>query len=159
MPRQKSKPGIKVGEEVMIIVPLRKIKKKVPRWKRAPRAARFLKEFVAKQAKAEKVVLGPEVNEKIWERGIEKPPSRIRVRVKVEEEEGARIAHVHLPPEEMPKKPKEKKKAKNEEKVERIEEVTEEVEEVVEEKAEEKAEEGEEEKEEEEEPAEEKQEE
>ncbi len=155
MPRQKSKPGIKVGEEVMIIVPLRKIKKKVPRWKRAPRAARFLKEFVAKQAKAEKVVLGPEVNEKIWERGIEKPPSRIRVRVKVEEEEGARIAHVHLPPEEMPKKPKEKKKAKKEEKVERIEEVREEV---VEEKVEEKAEEGEKEKEEEE-PAEEKQEE
>ena len=153
MPRQKSKPGIKVGEEVMIIVPLRKIKKKVPRWKRAPRAARFLKEFVAKQAKAEKVVLGPEVNERIWERGIEKPPSRIRVRVKVEEEEGARIAHVHLPPEEMPKKPREKKKAKKEEKVEKIEEVREEV---IEEKAEEKAED---EKEEEEEPAEEKQEE
>ncbi len=145
MPRQKSKPGIKTGEEVMIIVPLRKIKKKVPRWKRAPRAAKFLKEFVAKQAKAEKVIVGPEVNEKIWERGIEKPPSRIRVRVRVEEEDGARVAYVNLPPEEMPKKPKEKKKVRKEEKVERIEEIetekpeeeTEESEEPAEEKQEE----------------------
>ncbi|GAB6101500.1 hypothetical protein JCM16138_07230 [Thermococcus atlanticus] len=141
MPRQKSKPGIKTGEEVMITVPLRKIKKKVPRWKRAPRAAKFLKEFVAKQAKAERVIIGPEVNEKIWERGIEKPPSRIRVRVRVEEEEGARIAYVNLPPEEMPKKPREKKKARKEEKVERIEEIETEKPEESEEPAEEKQEE------------------
>ncbi len=141
MPRQKSKPGIKTGEEVMITVPLRKIKKKVPRWKRAPRATKFLKEFVAKQAKAERVIIGPEVNEKIWERGIEKPPSRIRVRVRVEEEEGARIAYVNLPPEEMPKKPREKKKAKKEEKVERIEEIETEKPEESEEPAEEKQEE------------------
>ncbi len=154
MPRQKNKPGIKVGDEVMIIVPLRKVKKKVPRWKRAPRAAKFLKEFVAKHAKAAKVVIGPEVNEKIWERGIEKPPNKIRVRVRVEEEERARIAYVNLPPEEMPKKPKEKKKAKKEEKVEKIEEVKEEIKEEPE--TEEKAEET---KEETEEPAEEEQEE
>ncbi len=141
MPRQKSKPGIKTGEEVMITVPLRKIKKKVPRWKRAPRAAKFLKEFVAKQAKAERVIIGPEVNEKIWKRGIEKPPSRIRVHVRVEEEEGARIAYVNLPPEEMPKKPREKKKTRKEEKVERIEEIETEKPEESEEPAEEKQEE------------------
>ncbi len=141
MPRQKSKPGIKVGDEVMIIVPLRKVKKKVPRWKRAPRATKFLKEFIAKHAKAARVIIGPEVNEKIWERGIEKPPNKIRVRVKVEEEEGARVAYVNLPPEEMPKKPKEKKKIKKEEKVEKIEEVKEEPKEEIKEEAKEETEE------------------
>ncbi len=87
---------VKVGDELILVVPIAKIKKRVPRWKRAPRAARFLREWVARHAKAEKVVVDPAVNEKLWERGIEKPPSRIRVRVRVEEEDGVRKASVSL---------------------------------------------------------------
>ncbi len=87
---------VKAGEEFILVVPITKIKKKVPRWKRAPRAARFLKEWVARHAKVERVFVDPAVNEKIWERGIEKPPGRLRLRVKVEEEEGERVASVSL---------------------------------------------------------------
>ncbi|AHF80534.1 50S ribosomal protein L31e [Thermococcus paralvinellae] len=96
--------AIKVGDEVIFTVPIKKIKKIAPRWKRAPRAVKFVREFVARHAKAEEVIIAPEVNEKIWERGIEKPPSKLRVKVKVVEEEvegkgKVRVAYVELPPE------------------------------------------------------------
>jgi large subunit ribosomal protein L31e len=88
--------AINPGDEVILTVPIRKIKKRVPRWKRAPRASRFVREWIARQAKAEEVVIGTDVNEKIWERGIEKPPSKLRVKVLVEEEDGKRVARVSL---------------------------------------------------------------
>lgn len=62
-----------------------------PRKKRAPKAARIVKKFVMKHMKVrteadeeeepEKLVIDNEVNEKLWSRGIEKPPRKIRVRV------------------------------------------------------------------------------
>jgi large subunit ribosomal protein L31e len=62
-----------------------------PRKKRAPKAARIVRKFVMKHMKVrtevddeeepEKLVIDNEVNEKLWSRGIEKPPRKIRVRV------------------------------------------------------------------------------
>ena len=85
-----------MAEERIYVVPIRKVKKIVPRWKRAPRAARFVREFIAKHTKADEVIIGTDVNEKIWERGIEKPPSKLRVKVTIEEREGVKVAEVHL---------------------------------------------------------------
>ena len=61
------------------------------RKKRAPRAIRIVKSFIIKHMKvrteadeeedAERLVIDNEVNEKLWSRGIEKPPRKIRVRV------------------------------------------------------------------------------
>ena len=66
------------------------------RKKRAPRATRIVKSFVLKHMKvrteaedeeeAERLVIDNEVNEKIWSRGIEKPPRKIRVRVTKDKE-------------------------------------------------------------------------
>jgi large subunit ribosomal protein L31e len=69
-----------------------------PRKKRAPKAARIVRKFVAKHMKVntesfdedeepERLVIDNEVNEKLWSRGIEKPPRKIRVRV-VKDNEG-----------------------------------------------------------------------
>jgi len=68
-----------------------------PRKKRAPRAMRILKSFVMKHMKlrteaegeeeAERLVISDEVNERLWGRGIEKPPRKIRVRA-VKDKEG-----------------------------------------------------------------------
>jgi len=68
-----------------------------PRKKRAPKAMRIIKGFIRKHMKlrtefegeeeAEVLVISNEVNEKIWSRGIEKPPRRIRVRA-VKDKEG-----------------------------------------------------------------------
>ena len=69
----------------------------VPRKKRAPKAARIVRSFVLKHMKVrteaegeeepERVVIDNEVNEKLWSRGIEKPPRKIKVRV-VKDKEG-----------------------------------------------------------------------
>ena len=67
------------------------------RKKRAPKAGRIVKAFVLKHMKvrteaygdeeAEKLVIDNEVNEKLWSRGIEKPPRKIKVRV-IKDKEG-----------------------------------------------------------------------
>ena len=73
------------------------------RKKRAPKAARIVRSFVLKHMKVrteveeeeepERLVIDNEVNEKLWSRGIEKPPRKIRVRV-VKDKEG--VVTVHL---------------------------------------------------------------
>ena len=83
-------------EERFYTIPLRKAWIST-RKKRAPRAARIVKSFVLKHMKvrteaegeeeAERLVIDNEVNEKLWSRGIEKPPRKIRVRV-VKDKEG-----------------------------------------------------------------------
>jgi large subunit ribosomal protein L31e len=73
------------------------------RKKRAPKAMRIIRSFVKKHMKirteaegeeeAEFLVISNEVNEKIWSRGIEKPPRKIRVRA-AKDKEG--VITVHL---------------------------------------------------------------
>jgi len=85
-----------IVEEKFYTIPLRRAWIS-PRKKRAPRAMRIVKSFVKKHMKLrteaekeeeiEKLVISDEVNEKIWGRGIEKPPRRIRVRA-VKDKEG-----------------------------------------------------------------------
>lgn len=73
------------------------------RKKRAPKAGKIVRTFVMKHMKVrteveeeeepERIVIDNEVNEKLWSRGIEKPPRKIRVRV-VKDKEG--VVTVHL---------------------------------------------------------------
>lgn len=58
-----------------------------PRKKRTPRAVRLVKAFVQRHMKPEALVVSNEVNERLWGRGIQKPPRRIRVRA-VRDKEG-----------------------------------------------------------------------
>jgi len=82
----------KIVEERIYTVPLR-IAYYVPRPKRAPRAIRFIKSFVERHLKSENIWISPEVNEKVWSSGIQKPPRRIKIRV-VKEEDG--LVRVYL---------------------------------------------------------------
>lgn len=70
-------------------IPLRKAFRK-SRKKRVPYAVRLIKEFVKRHMKVkndEEIKIGKHLNEKLWERGIEKPPRRVRVNVtRVEKE-------------------------------------------------------------------------
>ena len=91
-----------IVEEKFYTIPLRRAWVP-PRKKRAPKAMRIVKSFVKKHMKlqteaeegkeAEILVISNEVNEKIWSRGIQKPPRRIRVRA-VRDKEG--IVTVYL---------------------------------------------------------------
>lgn len=69
-----------------------------PRKKRAPRAMRLIRSFVERHMKMRggsseegmeevgRLVIDNEVNEKVWSRGIEKPPRKIRVRLAKDKE-------------------------------------------------------------------------
>lgn len=68
----------KMNEQIYVI-PLRDVKR-APRWRRTNTAIKDIRTFLARHMKSEDVKLDASINEKVWERGSEKPPRRIRVR-------------------------------------------------------------------------------
>ena len=90
-PKRKKKE--EVVEERLYTIPLQKALVRPPK-KRAPRAIQLIKIFVTKHMKLEmkvseeeeeaelpQLIISQEVNEKVWGRGIEKPPRKIKTRV------------------------------------------------------------------------------
>ncbi|RZB32876.1 MAG: large subunit ribosomal protein L31e [Candidatus Argoarchaeum ethanivorans] len=67
--------------ERIYTIPLRNVKK-TPRWKRAKRATMEVRCYLEKHMKTEasSIKIDKTINEKLWERGSSKPPSKIRVR-------------------------------------------------------------------------------
>ena len=91
-PAKKKKEEEEIVEERFYTIPLAKATIRPPK-KRAPRAIQLIRDFITKHMKIEmkveeeeeegelpKLIISREVNEKIWSRGIEKPPRKIRVR-------------------------------------------------------------------------------
>jgi len=76
--------------------------KAVPRTKRAPYAMQQIRKFIVRHMKVdeedEELYIAPAVNEAVWARGIQKPPSHIRVRAIRHEEED--LVEVTLPEED-----------------------------------------------------------
>jgi len=66
-------------EERIYTIPLIKAKS-VPRTKRANRAVKEVREFLAKHMKSEEVMIDSSLNEKLWSRGRSHIPTRIRVK-------------------------------------------------------------------------------
>jgi len=67
------------------VIPLRSEWLKAPRYKRAKKAMRAIKEFLAKHMKVEnrdmdKIKIDPWINRAIWMRGIRKPAHKITVK-------------------------------------------------------------------------------
>ena len=100
-PERKEELEEDIVEEKFYTIPLRRAWIMPPK-QRAPRAMRIIKSFVEKhmkigvtkeaeeeteEEKEERLIISAELNEKVWFRGIEKPPRRIKVRV-VKDSEG-----------------------------------------------------------------------
>jgi large subunit ribosomal protein L31e len=92
---KKEKREEEIVEERIYTIPLRQAWIS-PRKRRVPRAVRLVKSFIQRHMKLEesvddedqeRLVISNEVNEKLWSRGIEKPPRNIRVRA-VKDKEG-----------------------------------------------------------------------
>ncbi len=83
---------IEVVEEKIYTIPLRHVWVVTPRGKRAPRAVRDVRDFVARHMKAEEVAMSNDVNAAIWARSINKPPRKITVRA-VKDKEGKVIIY------------------------------------------------------------------
>jgi large subunit ribosomal protein L31e len=64
------------------------IVKRVPRTIRSPKAIRLVREFLKKHMKSDDIKIDTSVNEKIWERGIQKVPPKIKVKA-IKEEDGS----------------------------------------------------------------------
>jgi large subunit ribosomal protein L31e len=89
--KKKKEEEEEIVEERIYTIPLGKVLVRPPK-KRAPRAMHLIRAFITKHMKltmrAEEeeekelpqLVISKEVNEKVWSRGIEKPPRKIRVR-------------------------------------------------------------------------------
>jgi large subunit ribosomal protein L31e len=89
---KKKKKDEEIVEERFYTIPLSRALVRPPK-KRAPRAMQLIKIFVTKHMKLEmkvseeeeeeelpQLIVSKEVNEKVWDRGIEKPPRKIKVR-------------------------------------------------------------------------------
>ena len=85
-PEEPEEEELEIVEEKFYDLNLRRIWN-APREKRTPRAVRFLREFVAQRMKTTEVSLSEETNSMLWQRGISKPPRKIRIRV-VKDKEG-----------------------------------------------------------------------
>lgn len=112
----------KIELERIYNIPLRKSWLKVAKYKRAKKAVKALKEFLAKHMKVEdrdlkNVKLDTYLNEEIWFRGIKKPPAKIKVKA-VKLDDGIVKAELLEIPEilkfKIAKEQKEKDKAKTE---------------------------------------------
>lgn len=66
-------------EEKIFVIPLREVKR-VPHYRRARRAAKEVREYLTKHMKSAEVKLDVKINEKLFERGVKKPPNKIRVK-------------------------------------------------------------------------------
>jgi len=86
-------PSENIVEERIYTVPLQDAWK-VPRWKRSPKAMKVLREFVSRHMKPDVVKLTQELNERVWYKGIENPPRRIRIRA-VKNDEGVVTVYLH----------------------------------------------------------------
>ena len=96
--RKKKEEEEECVEERIYTIPLGKAWVRPPK-KRAPRAMQMIRAFITKHMKLEmrveaeeekgelpKLIISNDVNEKVWGRGIEKPPRKIRVRAAKDKE-------------------------------------------------------------------------
>ena len=68
-------------KEQIYTIPLRDVKLS-PRWKRSSKALTLIRSYLVRHMKAEpsQIKIDASINNKVWERGSEKPPSSIRIR-------------------------------------------------------------------------------
>ena len=102
-PHRRKEEEEEFAEERIYTIPLRRAWIVKPK-KRAPKAIRIIKAFVKRHMKVGeatieeegegeggRIIISNEVNEKIWSRGIEKPPRKLRIRAAKDEEDNVTI--------------------------------------------------------------------
>jgi len=99
----KKKPAApKIILEREYIVPLRKEWLKVPKYKRANKAVKALKQFIARHMKVydrdlRKIKVEIDLNNEMRFRGMKKPPARIKIKAKKYDNEIVRVELVDIP--------------------------------------------------------------
>jgi large subunit ribosomal protein L31e len=91
-------------------VPLRKEFQKAPKYRRAKKAVNALRAFMQRHMKTDDVLIGPQLNMKLWERGIKNPPHHVKVTAIKDDKDN--VARVELFGFEFKQKEKKEKKPK-----------------------------------------------
>ncbi len=97
--------------ERVYTIPLRSEWLKKPRAKRGKKSINTIRLFLSKHTHTNDIKISQRLNERIWERGIKKPPAKVKVMVK--ESDG--IVTAYLPEEALSIKKEETKKKEPEE--------------------------------------------
>ena len=102
-------------------VPLRREYMKVASWRRAKKAVKALRQFIAKHMKSDDISLGRYVNKELWKHGIKNPPHHVKISAKKDDKGKVIVELAELPAkakrelEKQEKSKKGKEKAKKEE--------------------------------------------
>ena len=83
---------IEVVEEKIYTIPIGRLGYATDRGHRSPKAVRDVRAYVTRHMRADEVSISNEVNQAIWERGINKPPRKITVRA-VKDKEGKVVVY------------------------------------------------------------------
>lgn len=118
----KKEESSKVILERVYVIPLRRETLKVPNFKKANKAMRAVREFIAKHMKTQNVFVGKYLNLKIWKHGAKNPPGKVKVNA-TKDDKGKVVVELFDAPKEKPKVEEMKKPVKGEEaKIEKAEE-------------------------------------
>ncbi len=92
-PKEEKKNEKKKGEKVDVVsediytIPLSKVYRTKPNYKRTNKAVRMLTQYLKRHTKSEDIVIDGQLNRHIWSRGSKKPPRRVQVKA-VKDSEG-----------------------------------------------------------------------
>ena len=106
-------------------VPLRKEFLKVPKYKRAKKAVKALKQFLVKHMKSDNIKIGKYLNDEIWKHGIKNPPHHVKLNA-VKDKDGLVTAELVGAPVEEKEEDEKKEETKKVEEKPKVEEKKEE---------------------------------
>jgi large subunit ribosomal protein L31e len=69
-----------MADEKIITINLRKHTKEFPYWERSRAASRILRELLQRHSK-KKIKIGTSLNEKVWQRSIQHPATRMKIKI------------------------------------------------------------------------------
>jgi large subunit ribosomal protein L31e len=69
-----------MADEKIITINLRKQAKKSPYWERSRAASHILRELLQRHSK-KKIKIDKSLNEKIWQRGIQHPSTKLKIKI------------------------------------------------------------------------------